>query len=36
MVSKCRKIGDLILKTLALLKFLKTENLTENVSEFCA
>ena len=34
--SKCRKFGDLILKTVALVKFLKTENLTENISEFCA
>ena len=34
-VCKCRKFGDLILKTVALVKFLKTENLTENVSEFC-
>ena len=34
-VSKCRRLGDLILKTVALVKFLKTENLTENVSEFC-
>ena len=33
-VSKYRKFGDLILKTVALVKFLKTENLTENVSVF--
>ena len=30
----CRKFGDLILKTVALARFLKTENLTENVLEF--
>ena len=34
-VSKCRKFGDLMLKTVALVKLLKTENLTENVLEFC-
>ena len=34
-VSKSRKFGDLISKTVALVKFLKTENLKENVSEFC-
>ena len=34
-VSKCRKFGDLILKTVALVKFLITENLTENVVQFC-
>ena len=34
-VSKYRKFGDLILKTLTLAKLLKTENLTEKVSEFC-
>ena len=34
-VSKCRKFGDLIFKTVALVKFLKTKNLTEKVSEFC-
>ena len=32
--SKCQKCGDLRLKTVALVKFLKTENLTKNVSEF--
>ena len=32
--SKCQKFGDLILKTVAMVKFLETENLTENVSEF--
>ena len=31
---RCRKFGDLILKTVALVRFLKTENLTENVLEF--
>ena len=31
-VSKCRKFGDLILKTVALVKLLKTKNLTKNVS----
>ena len=34
-VSKCQKFADLILKTVTLVKFLKTENLTENLSEFC-
>ena len=33
-VSSYPKFGDLMLKTVALVKFLKTENLTENVSEF--
>ena len=33
-VSEYRKFGDLILKTTALVKFLKTGNLTENVWEF--
>ena len=33
-VSKRRKFEDLILKTVALVKFLKTANLTENVPEF--
>ena len=37
-VSKCRKFGDLILKTVALLRFLKTieypEILKENVWKF--
>ena len=34
-VSKCRNFGNLMLKTVVLVKFLKTaENLTENVSEF--
>ena len=30
-VTKCWKLGDLMLKTVALLKFLKTEKLTENI-----
>ena len=34
-VRKCRKFGDLIMKIVELGKFLKTENLTEIVSEFC-
>ena len=34
-VSKSRKFGDLKMKTVALITFLKTENLTENLSEFC-
>ena len=34
-VSKYRKLGGLMLKTVALVKLLKTEKLTENVSEFC-
>ena len=33
-VGKCQKFGDLIMKTVALVKFLKTETLTEDVSEF--
>ena len=32
-VRKCLKFGDLRLETAALVKLLKTENLTENVSE---
>ena len=36
MESKCRKFEDLILKTVALVELLKTQNLTENVSEFCS
>ena len=33
-ISKYRKFGDLILKTMALVHFLKTGNLTKNVWEF--
>ena len=29
-----RKFGDLILKPMAFVKFLKTENLTKNILEF--
>ena len=34
-VSKRLKFWDLILKTVALVKFLKTENVAENVFDFC-
>ena len=34
-VSWYRKFGDFILITVVLVKFLKTENLTENVWKFC-
>ena len=34
-VRKCRNFWDLIMKIVELGKFLKTENLTEIVSEFC-
>ena len=30
-ISEYRKFGDLILKSMAIVKFLKTENLTKNV-----
>ena len=33
--NKCRKFGNLLLKTVVLVKFLKTQSSTENVSEFC-
>ena len=33
-ISYYRKLGDLILKTMALARFLKTECLTKNVREF--
>ena len=32
--SQCRKFGDLILKTVALVKFLKTENLITTTTTF--
>ena len=35
-VSKCQKFGDLILKTVTLIRFLKTEISIENVSDCCA
>ena len=33
-INKDRKFGDLILKTMAFVKFLKTENLTKRIWEF--
>ena len=33
-ISEYRKFGDLILKTMAFVRFLKTENLTKNIREF--
>ena len=33
-ISKYQKFGDLILKTMAFVKFLKTENSTKNIWEF--
>ena len=33
-ISKYRKFGDLILKTMAFVEFLKTENSTKNIWEF--
>ena len=32
-ISEYRKFGDLILKSMAVVKFLKTENLTKNIWE---